>query len=133
MEGYDKSDYEDKVFKPHWEIGQELGIFDPERAAKLSGGMFALLKGDGARLHRALIQFALSINSERNEEILPPHFVRPDMMMGTGTLPKFEADAYRLRDDDLWAIPTGEVPLTNLHAGEILSVEELRSFDLKYS
>ena len=133
MEGYDKSDYEGKVFKPHWEIGQELGIFDPERAAKLSGGMFALLKGDGARLHRALIQFALSINSERNEEILPPHFVRPDMMMGTGTLPKFEADAYRLRDDDLWAIPTGEVPLTNLHAGEILSVEELPKRYMAYT
>ena len=67
MEGYEKSDYEGKEFKPHWEIGQELGIFDAERAAKLSGAMFALLKGDGARLHRALIQFALSINSEQNE------------------------------------------------------------------
>ncbi|SVC98457.1 uncharacterized protein METZ01_LOCUS351311, partial [marine metagenome] len=63
MEGYEKSDYEGREFKPHWEIGQELGIFDAERAAKLSGSMFALLKGDGARLHRALIQFALSINS----------------------------------------------------------------------
>jgi hypothetical protein len=104
-----------------------------ECAAKLSGAMFALLRGDGARLHRALIQFALSINSERNEEIIPPHFVRPDMMMGTGTLPKFEADAYRFRDDDLWAIPTGEVPLTNLHAGEILTVDELPKRYMAYT
>ncbi|MBT5986704.1 MAG: serine--tRNA ligase [Nitrospina sp.] len=133
VEGYEKSDYEGKKFKPHWEIGQDLGIFDPERAAKLSGAMFALLKGDGARLHRALIQFALSINSERNEEILPPHFVRPDMMMGTGTLPKFEEDAYRFRDDDLWAIPTGEVPLTNMHAGEILSIEDLPKRYMAYT
>ncbi|SVB68785.1 uncharacterized protein METZ01_LOCUS221639, partial [marine metagenome] len=131
--GYDKSDYEGKEFKPHWEIGEELRIFDSERAAKLSGAMFALLRGDGARLHRALIQFALSINGEQNEEILPPHFVRPDMMMGTGTLPKFEADAYRFRDDDLWAIPTGEVPLTNLHAGEILSINELPKRYMAYT
>ncbi|MBT6600054.1 MAG: serine--tRNA ligase, partial [Nitrospina sp.] len=133
MEGYKRSDYEGKEFKPHWEIGKELGIFDAERAAKLSGAMFALLRGDGARLHRALIQFALSINSEQNEEILPPHFVRPDMMMGTGTLPKFEADAYKFRDDDLWAIPTGEVPLTNLHAHEILSMDELPKRYMAYT
>ena len=133
MEGYKEADYKDKEFKPHWEIGEELGIFDAERAAKLSGSMFAVLRGCGARLHRALIQFALSINSENNEEILPPHFVRPDMMMGTGTLPKFEADAYRFRDDDLWAIPTGEVPLTNLHAGEILPVDELPKRYMAYT
>ncbi|SVB09625.1 uncharacterized protein METZ01_LOCUS162479 [marine metagenome] len=133
VEGYNESDYEGKEFKSHWEIGEELGIFDAQRAAKLSGSMFALLRGDGARLHRALIQFALSINNERNEEILPPHFVRPEMMEGTGTLPKFEADAYRFRDDDLWAIPTGEVPLTNLHAGEILSIDELPKRYMAYT
>ena len=133
VEGYNESDYERKEFKPHWEIGEELGIFDAQRAAKLSGSMFALLRGDGARLHRALIQFALSANSERNEEILPPHFVRPEMMKGTGTLPKFEADAYRFRDDDLWAIPTGEVPLTNLHAGEIVSIDELPKRYMAYT
>ncbi|MCH8156824.1 MAG: serine--tRNA ligase [Nitrospinae bacterium] len=131
--GYDESDYAGKEFKPHWEIGEELGIFDAERAAKLSGSMFALLRGDGARLHRALIQFALELNSERNEEILPPHFVRPEMMQGTGTLPKFEDDAYRFRDDDLWAIPTGEVPLTNLHCGEILSIDELPKRYMAYT
>ncbi len=133
MEGYNQSDYEGKEYKPHWEIGEELGVLDAERAAKLSGSMFALLRGDGARLHRALIQFALSINSDRNEEIIPPHFVRPEMMMGTGTLPKFADDAYRFRDDDLWAIPTGEVPLTNLHAGEILSIEELPKRYMAYT
>ena len=133
MEGYDESDYEGKEFKPHWEIGEELGILDAERATKLSGSMFALLRGDGARLHRALIQFALELNKERNEEILPPHFVRPDMMQGTGTLPKFEEDAYRFRDDDLWAIPTGEVPLTNLHSGEILSIQELPKRYMAYT
>jgi seryl-tRNA synthetase len=133
VEGYSESDYEGKEFKSHWEIGEELGIFDAQRAAKLSGSMFALLRGDGARLHRALIQFALSVNSERNEEILPPHFVRPEMMKGTGTLPKFEADAYRFRDDDLWAIPTGEVPLTNLHAGEIVSIDELPKRYMAYT
>jgi len=133
VEGYNESDYQEKKFKPHWEIGEKLGIFDAQRAAKLSGSMFALLRGDGARLHRALIQFALSINSEQNEEILPPHFVRPDMMKGTGTLPKFEEDAYRFRDDELWAIPTGEVPLTNLHAGEILSIDELPKRYMAYT
>ena len=133
MEGYNESDYEGKEFKPHWEIGEELGILDAERATKLSGSMFALLRGDGARLHRALIQFALELNKERNEEILPPHFVRPDMMQGTGTLPKFEEDAYRFRDDDLWAIPTGEVPLTNLHSGEILSIQELPKRYMAYT
>ena len=133
MEGYDESDYKGKEFKPHWEIGEELGILDAERATKLSGSMFALLRGDGARLHRALIQFALELNKERNEEILPPHFVRPDMMQGTGTLPKFEEDAYRFRDDDLWAIPTGEVPLTNLHSGEILSIQELPKRYMAYT
>jgi len=133
MEGYNESDYEGKEFKPHWEIGEELGILDAERATKLSGSMFALLRGDGARLHRALIQFALELNKEQNEEILPPHFVRPDMMQGTGTLPKFEEDAYRFRDDDLWAIPTGEVPLTNLHSGEILSIQELPKRYMAYT
>ena len=133
VEGYNESDYEGKEFKPHWEIGEELGILDAERATKLSGSMFALLRGDGARLHRALIQFALELNKERNEEILPPHFVRPDMMQGTGTLPKFEEDAYRFRDDDLWAIPTGEVPLTNLHSGEILSIQELPKRYMAYT
>ena len=133
MEGYNESDYEGKEFKPHWEIGEELGILDAERATKLSGSMFALLRGDGARLHRALIQFALELNKGWNEEILPPHFVRPDMMQGTGTLPKFEEDAYRFRDDDLWAIPTGEVPLTNLHSGEILSIQELPKRYMAYT
>lgn len=133
VQGYHESDYRGKTFKPHWEIGEELGIFDAERASKLSGSMFALLRGDGARLHRALIQFALELNRDRNEEILPPHFVRPEMMKGTGTLPKFEDDAYRFRDEDLWAIPTGEVPLTNLHAGEILALGDLPKRYMAYT
>jgi seryl-tRNA synthetase len=122
---YDAGSYKGKEYKPHWEVAGALGIYDAERAAKISGAMFALLRGDGARLIRALVQFGLDLNRETYEEILPPHFVRTDTFTATGHLPKFEMDAYRLRDDDLWAIPTGEVPLMSIHRDEILSEEEL--------
>jgi seryl-tRNA synthetase len=125
VHNYDEARYQSGTWKPHWDIATALGIYDAERAAKISGAMFAVLRGDGARLLRALVQFALDLNRDRYEEILPPHFVKTEVFVGTGQLPKFEADAYRLRDDDLWAIPTGEVPLMGLHRDEILAEESL--------
>lgn len=132
-EGYDPRAYAGKTWLPHWEIGESLGIFDPSRASKLSGSMFSLLRGEGARLLRALVNFGLDINRRTYEEIAPPHFVRSSTLQGTGHLPKFAEDAYRLRDDDLWAIPTGEVPLTGLHRDEILSIEELPKRYMAYT
>jgi seryl-tRNA synthetase len=115
--------------RPHWEIAADLGLFDPARAAKLSGSGFSLLRGQGARLLRALVQFGLDLNRDSYEELVVPHFVRRETMMGTGHLPKFEDDAYSTVSDDLWAIPTGEVPLTAMHRDEILDAGEL---PLKY-
>ena len=132
-EGYDESCYQGRTWKPHWEIGQSLGIWDGERAAKISGAMFALLRKDGAKLLRALVKFGLDLNAEEYEEILPPHFVRSETFTATGHLPKFEMDAYKLRDDDLWAIPTGEVPLMSLHRDEILSESELPKRYMAYT
>jgi seryl-tRNA synthetase len=132
-EGYNPDDYRVRAFAPHWEIGTRLGIYDAERATKLSGSMFALLRQDGARLLRALTQLALDLNREKYVEFLPAHFVRSEVLVGTGHLPKFEMEAYKLRDDDLWAIPTGEVPLTALHRGEILEYEELPKRYMAYT
>jgi seryl-tRNA synthetase len=111
--------------RPHWEIAAELGIFDPERAAKLSGSGFSLLRGDGARLLRALVQFGLDLHRDEYEELFVPHFVREEIMVGTGHLPKFQDDAYTTTLDGLWAIPTGEVPLTGLHRDEVIDSAEL--------
>lgn len=122
--GYDER-FDADTFQPHWEIGEEFGIFDARRAANLSGSMFALLRNDGARLLRALVNFALDLNRDTYEEILPPHMVRTETFTATGHLPKFENDAYKLRDDDLWMIPTGEVPLMSLHRDEILAEDDL--------
>jgi seryl-tRNA synthetase len=112
--------------RPHYEVGEALGIFDFERAAKLSGARFAVLSGGGARLQRALIAFFLdvAISEHGYTEIAPPYLVRRDCMVGTGQLPKFEDDAYRT-DDDLFLIPTAEVPVTNLYREEILDGEAL--------
>lgn len=117
--------YSDFQRKPHWEIGSELGILDLERAAKISGSMFPMFRGLGATLERALTSFALDAHSDAFEEIRPPTLVRTATMVSTGHLPKFEEDAYRLERDDLYAIPTAEVPLTSLAMDEILSEEEL--------
>jgi seryl-tRNA synthetase len=95
--------------------------------------MFALLRRQGASLLRALINFGLKLNEERYEEILPPHFVRTETFTATGHLPKFEMDAYKLRDDPVWAIPTGEVPLMGLHRDETLSEEELPKRYMAYT
>jgi len=108
--------------KAHWDIGEKLGILDFERAAKIAGARFAVLKGAGALLERALIGLMLDIGTRERgyTEVLPPFIVNRDSLVGTGQLPKFEQDLFKLRDADLYLIPTAEVPLTNLHAGEIL-------------
>jgi seryl-tRNA synthetase len=105
---------------PHWEIGQALQLLDMERGARLSGSMFPLYRGAGARLLRALTGFALDRHAPVYEEIRPPTVVLTETMTATGHLPKFADDAYHLERDDLWAIPTAEVPLTSMHRGEIL-------------
>ncbi len=110
---------------PHWEIGSELGLLDMERGAKLSGSMFPLYRGFGARLLRALTSFALDRHSDEFEEIRPPTLVLTETMVSTGHLPKFEDDAYHLERDDLWAIPTAEVPLTSMGRGDILDEADL--------
>jgi seryl-tRNA synthetase len=131
--GYDPAAFAGKEFRPHWEIGESLGILDLERASKLSGSMFALFRGDGSRLLRALIHLGIDLNRDRYEEVSPPHFVRTDVFTGTGHLPKFAEDAYRLKDDDLWAIPTGEVPLMGIHRDEILAEADLPRRYLAYT
>lgn len=110
---------------PHWEIGDRLGILDPERATRMSGAMFNMYRGAGARLLRALVQLSLDRVAGTWEEIRPPSVVRTDTMVSTGHLPKFADDAYHIERDDLWAIPTAEVPLTSMHAGEVLDEASL--------
>jgi len=110
---------------PHWDIGSELGLLDMERGAKLSGSMFPLYRGFGARLLRALTSFALDSHSDEFEEVRPPTLVLTETMVSTGHLPKFEEEAYHLERDDLWAIPTAEVPLTSMWRGEILEEASL--------
>lgn len=120
--------------KPHWDIGERLGIFDFERAGKVSGSRFVVLKGWGAKLERALINFMLDLHSRKGyREVLPPHLVRPEVLVGTGQLPKFEEELYRCDRDDLYLIPTAEVPLTNLFREEILSEEDLPLYMVSYT
>jgi seryl-tRNA synthetase len=110
---------------PHYEIGERLGVFDFERAVKISGSRFVVLRGDGARMQRALTSFMLDVAREHGyTEIAPPYLVRREAMIGTAQLPKFEDEAYHA-DDGLFLIPTSEVPLTNLYAGEILDAKQL--------
>ncbi|HET9846323.1 MAG TPA: serine--tRNA ligase [Nitrospira sp.] len=111
----------------HWDIGERLGILDFDRAAKIAGARFAVLTGDGARLERALINFMLDLHTTEHgyREVLPPFMVNRSAMTGTGQLPKFEEDLFRLRDEDYFLIPTAEVPVTNLHRDEILSESAL--------
>jgi len=113
--------------KPHWEIGEGLGILDFERGAKLTGARFTLYRGAGARLERALINFMLDLHTERHgyEETLPPFMVNRESMTGTGQLPKFEEDLFRMEGTDYYLIPTAEVPVTNIHRGEILKGSDL--------
>lgn len=114
------------VPKDHTVLGRSLGIIDLERGAKVAGSGFYVLKGDGARLERALINFMMDIHREQGyTEVWPPALANTQSMTGTGQLPKFESDMYRLPEDDLYMIPTGEVPVTNLHREEILDRERL--------
>ena len=113
--------------KPHWEIGKDLGILDEERADKLSGSNFLLLMGAGAALERALINFMLDLHIRKHgyKEVWPPFLVNRDSMVGTGQVPKMEDDMYKCDKDELYLIPTAEVPVTNLHRDEILTLQQL--------
>jgi seryl-tRNA synthetase len=119
-EGWDPAAYADHQRVPHWEIGEDLGLLDIARATKISGSMFVMYRGWGARLLRAMVQHSLDSNADAYEEVRPPTLVLTDTMVSTGHLPKFADDAYHVERDDLWAIPTAEVPLTSLHRDEIL-------------
>jgi len=112
---------------PHYELGERLGIVDFERATKTSGSRFYVLKGAGARLERALISFMLDVQTGENgyEELLPPVLVRSSAMEGAGILPKFAEDAYKIADEDLWLIPTAEVPVTDFHRDEVFDFAQL--------
>ena len=125
IEGFDPDAYGPHQRVPHWDIGTELGILDGERAAKIAGSMFTMYRGWGARLLRAMVQLSLDRNADAYEEIRPPTLVRTDTMIATGHLPKFEDEAYHMERDDLWAIPTAEVPLTSLHRDEVLDDADL--------
>ncbi len=113
--------------KPHWEIGENLGIVDFDRAAKIAGARFSVMTGAGARLERALINYMLDRHTTQHgyQEVIPPLMVNRPAMTGTGQLPKFEEDLFRLRDEEYFLIPTAEVPVTNLHREEILGGDRL--------
>jgi seryl-tRNA synthetase len=121
--------------RPHWDIGEALGIIDFPRAGKITGSRFALYAGDGARLERALINFMLDLHTGEHgyREIFPPFMVNSASMTGTGQLPKFAADAFRVEGTDYWLIPTAEVPVTNLHRDEILEGDRLPLYYAAYS
>ena len=110
---------------PHWETATALGILDNERATKISGSMFTMQRGAGATLARALCQYALDMNADAFEEVRPPSLVTTATLTATGQLPKFADDAYAIERDDLWCIPTAEVPLTSLYAGEVIDDTQL--------
>ncbi len=121
--------------KPHWELGEALDIMDAERGVKLSGSRFTVLKGYGARLERGLMNFMLDLHTTQHgfTEVAPPALVNTKTMTGTGQLPKFADDLYRCAEDDLWLIPTAEVPVTNLHSGETLKESDLPKYYCAYT
>lgn len=121
--------------RPHWEIGENLGIIDFARGAKLSGSGFPVYAGAGAKLQRTLIQFMLDFHIQKHgyREVYPPFLVNRETMTGTGQLPKFEEDLYRIDADDLFLIPTAEVPITNLHRDEILNDPDLPLYYVGYT
>ncbi len=125
VEQYDEGAYAEHQRVPHWETGEQLGILDVERAVKMSGSMFVMYRKQGAALVRALCQLAIDRNVDLYEEVRPPTLVRTDTMVATGHLPKFEEEAYAIERDDLWAIPTAEVPLTSLGRDEIVAEAQL--------
>jgi len=113
--------------KAHWDLGPELGILDFDRAAKITGARFAVYMGLGAKLERALINFMLDVHTKEHgyTEVLPPFLANKDSFYGTGQLPKFEADLFKLEGTDYYLVPTAEVPVTNLYRNEILDLETL--------
>jgi seryl-tRNA synthetase len=121
--------------KAHWEIGTSLGILDFEGGAKLTGSRFTVYKGHGAKLERALINFMLDLHTSQHgyEEMLPPFMVNATSMYGTGQLPKFEEDLFKVEPFGYYLIPTAEVPVTNYHANEILSLDDLPIFYTAYT
>ncbi|MFZ2643041.1 MAG: serine--tRNA ligase [Verrucomicrobiia bacterium] len=121
--------------KPHWEIGEALDILDFPRATKISGSGFILYKGAGARLERGLINFLLDLHTREHgyTEMFPPFLINRASMIGTGQLPKFEEDMYRLRDDELYLAPTAEVPVSNIHRDEILRHDQLPLYYCAYT
>ncbi len=124
-------------FEPlaHWDIGENLGILDFSRAAKIAGARFALYKGLGAKLERALINFMLDIHTQEHgyTEVLPPFLVNTASMTGTGQLPKFKEDLFKIDDRDLYLIPTAEVPVTNIYREEILNEDDLPIYHVAYT
>ncbi|WP_080832191.1 serine--tRNA ligase [Cohnella massiliensis] len=121
--------------RPHWELADELGILDFEAASKVTGSRFVFYKGLGARLERALINLMMNLHADEHgyEEILPPYLVNRDSLVGTGQLPKFEEDLFKIEGTDYYLIPTAEVPVTNYYRDDILTVEQLPSKFVAYS
>ncbi len=120
---------------PHWELGEALGILDFERGVKISGTRFYILKGLGARLQRALITWMIDVHTQYHgyTEVYPPFMVRRECLYGTGQLPKFAENLYYDAEDDLWMIPTAEVPVTNMYRDEILAEEQLPIYHVAYT
>jgi seryl-tRNA synthetase len=125
ISGFDPDGYGEHQRIPHWELGERYGILDNERAVKISGAMFTALRKGGATLSRALLQYGLDRNADTYEEVRPPTLVTSETLTATGQLPKFADDAYLLERDDLWCIPTAEVPLTSLYRDEIIDAGDL--------
>ncbi|MGF7035293.1 seryl-tRNA synthetase [Paenibacillus mucilaginosus] len=121
--------------KPHWEVAQALDILDFENAGKVTGSRFVFYKGLGARLERALINFMMDLHADQHgyEEMLPPQIVNRDSLTGTGQLPKFAEDVFKLEGTDYFLIPTAEVPVTNYHRDDILSAEDLPKYFVAFS
>lgn len=122
-------------YKAHWDIGEDLDILDFERGGKVTGTRFTFLKGAGARLERALINFMLNLHTDEHgyKEVFPPFIANADSMTGTGQLPKFKKDMFKLEGHDYYLIPTAEVPVTNMYRDEILDVEQLPEYLTAYS
>jgi seryl-tRNA synthetase len=127
-----KFDFEPKA---HWDIGESLGILDFETAARVTGARFTFYKGYGAKLERALMNFMLDLHTEKHgyTEVFPPFMVHRNSMIGTGQLPKFEEDAFKVANTDYFLIPTAEVPVTNMYRGQILDIKDLPIYHTAYS
>ena len=121
--------------KPHWDVGESLGILDFERAARMTGARFALYWGIGAAMERALISFMLDLHTRLHGylEVLPPFIVNSTSLIGTGQLPKFKQDLFKLEDFDYYLVPTAEVPVTNIHANEVLEEDDLPKYYTAYT